>query len=54
MSDEPGRGKFVVQAAEARSSVWRRTAGRIRDEILHSRGLTVNDVKNHVSNAIHC
>ncbi|ENT2850852.1 hypothetical protein ACFGQ5_003367 [Salmonella enterica] len=38
MSDEPGRGKFVVQAAEARSSVWRRTAGRIRDEILHSLG----------------
>ncbi|EEJ6337880.1 hypothetical protein PF334_003590 [Salmonella enterica] len=38
MSDEPGRGKFVDQAAEARPSVWRRTAGWIREEILHSLG----------------
>ncbi|EJY1967334.1 hypothetical protein OFV41_004872 [Escherichia coli] len=36
MSDEPGRGKFVDQAAEAKPSVWRRTAGWIREEILHS------------------
>ncbi|ENE9210189.1 hypothetical protein ABOD94_005216, partial [Citrobacter freundii] len=38
MSVEPGRGKFVDQAAEARPSVWRRTAGWIREEILHSLG----------------
>lgn len=38
MSDEPGRGKFVDQAAEARPSVWRRTAGWIREEIHHSQG----------------
>ena len=38
MSDEPGRGKFVDQAVEAKPSVWRRTAGWIREEILHSLG----------------
>lgn len=38
MSDEAGRGKFVDQAAEARPSVWHRTAGWIREEILHSLG----------------
>lgn len=38
MRDEPGRGKFVDQATEAMPSVWRRTVGWIREEILHSLG----------------
>ena len=38
MSDEPGRGKFVDLPTEARPSVWRRTAGWIHEEILHSLG----------------
>lgn len=38
MSDVPGRGKFVDLPEDARPSVWRRTAGWIREEILHSLG----------------
>lgn len=38
MSDEPGRGKYVDLPAEARPPVLRRTAGWIREEILHSLG----------------
>lgn len=41
MSDEPGRYKFVDQAAEAKPSVWRRTLGWIREKILHSLGRPV-------------
>ncbi|EAZ5043886.1 hypothetical protein ABKJ49_003430 [Salmonella enterica subsp. enterica serovar Bareilly] len=48
MSDEPGRGKFVDQAAEARPSVWRRTACWLRlDRMLFAEYGVSLDIENY-------